>query len=51
VVPETVVVERPVAPPPPRRPDSARVEIIRGGQRTEVKLPRDSVRRDTIPKN
>jgi hypothetical protein len=45
------MVERLVAPPAPAKPDSARVEIIRGGQRTEVKLPKDSVRRDTIPKN
>jgi pilus assembly protein CpaB len=51
VAPETVVVERPVLLPPPPKPETTRVEIIRGGQRTEVRLPKDSVRRDTIPKN
>lgn len=47
-VPETVLVPVPVAPPP-AKPESSRVEIIRRGERSEVKLPKDSVRRDTIP--
>ena len=49
VVAETVLVPVPVAPPPPAKPESTRVEIIKGGTRTEVKLPKDSARRDTMP--
>jgi pilus assembly protein CpaB len=49
--PETVVVERQV--PAPRqaaaKPDTNKVEIFRGAQKTELKFGKDSVRRDTIP--
>lgn len=49
--PETVVVEKQV--PAPRqaaaKPDTNKVEIFRGAQKTELKFGKDSVRRDTIP--
>jgi pilus assembly protein CpaB len=48
--PETVIVREPAATPArPARPDSARVEIFRGAQKSELKFQKDSVRRDTIP--
>jgi pilus assembly protein CpaB len=52
VVPETIRVRDPV-PVAPRivKPDSAKVEVFRGGQKQEVKFSKDSVRRDTIPNN
>lgn len=49
VVTETLRVPVPVAAPAPVKPESSRVEIIRGGARSEVKLPKDSARRDTMP--
>lgn len=52
VVAETVHVRDPVvATPKPAKPDTNRVEIFRGGQKSEAKFQKDSVRRDTIPKN
>jgi pilus assembly protein CpaB len=52
VVPETVIVRQSVpVPVQPPKPDSSKIEVIRGGKRDEVKVPKDSVRRDTIPKN
>ena len=51
VVPETVHVRDP-APTQPRtapKPDSNKVEIFRGGSKTEQKFQKDSVKRDTIP--
>lgn len=49
--PETVVVREPSAPAPKQvmRPDSNKVEIFRGAQKSELKFGKDSVRRDTIP--
>lgn len=50
VVTETLRVPVPVAAPPePAKPQNHRVEIIKGGARSEVVLPKDTVRRDTIP--
>jgi pilus assembly protein CpaB len=57
VVPETVIVRPPaVVPKAPPKPDSAKVEVFRGGTKTEQKFSKDSVRkdsvrRDTIPNN
>lgn len=46
-VAETVRVPVPVAPPAAVKPESSKVEVIRGGKREEVKFQRDSARRDT----
>jgi pilus assembly protein CpaB len=52
VVPETVLVRDPVvASPKPAKPDTNRVEIFRGAQKSEMKFQKDSVKRDTIVKN
>jgi pilus assembly protein CpaB len=50
-VAETVLVPVPVAEAPrrPARPDSSRIEVFRGAQKSEVKFQKDSVRRDTLP--
>lgn len=49
VVTETLRVEVPVKPAEPPKPQNHRVEMIKGGTRSEIVLPKDSVRRDTIP--
>jgi pilus assembly protein CpaB len=48
---ETVLIREPVVQSPARpvRPDSSRVEVFRGAQKSELKFQKDSVRRDTIP--
>ncbi|HEY5545121.1 MAG TPA: Flp pilus assembly protein CpaB [Gemmatimonadaceae bacterium] len=53
VVPETVLIREPVAAPRQQaaKPDTNRVEIFRGGQKSELKFQKDSVKRDTIVKN
>ena len=54
VAPETVRVREQVpvsAPKTASRPDSARVEVFRGGSKSEVKFQKDSAKRDTIVKN
>jgi hypothetical protein len=52
VVPETVLVRVPeAAPKQPAKPDTNRVEIFRGAQKSELKFQKDSVKRDTIVKN
>jgi pilus assembly protein CpaB len=47
VVPETVVVKEatPVAPP---KPDTARVEVFRAGQKEEYRFQRDTTKRDSL---
>jgi len=56
VVAETVLVPLP-APVTPAKPDTARVEVFRGGQKSELKFQKDTskrdslARRDTIVKN
>jgi pilus assembly protein CpaB len=50
-VPETVHVRDP-GPTQPKtapKPDSNKVEVFRGGNKTEQKFQKDSVKRDTIP--
>lgn len=51
--PETVIVREPAraVPQQPVKPDSNKVEIFRGAQKSELKFGKDSVRRDTIPNN
>ena len=52
VAPETVVVrEANVVPKTAAKPDTNKVEVFRGAQKTELKFGKDSVRRDTIPNN
>jgi len=53
VAPETVRVNVPVpvAAKPTPKPDSNKVEIFRGAQKTELKFGKDSIKRDTIPNN
>jgi len=53
VAPETVTVfrDRVAAPAKPAKPDTSKVEVFRGAQKTELKFGKDSVRRDTIPNN
>jgi pilus assembly protein CpaB len=51
VVPETVHVRDPVQPKVAAKPDTNRVEIFRGGAKSEVKFQKDSVKRDTIRPN
>ena len=53
VVAETVRVNVPVpvAAKAPAKPDSNKVEVFRGAQKTEQKFGKDSVKRDTIPNN
>jgi pilus assembly protein CpaB len=52
VVPETVRVREPVpVVTKPAKPDTNRVEVFRGGQKSELKFQKDSARRDTIVKN
>jgi pilus assembly protein CpaB len=56
VAPETVIVTQPVAAKTPPKPDTNKVEIFRGANRSEQKFVKDSarkdsVRRDTIPNN
>jgi pilus assembly protein CpaB len=47
--PETVRIrEAVVVPPRPARPDSNRVEVFRGANKTEQKFQKDSAKRDTI---
>jgi len=49
--PEPVVVPTPLPPePPPRvaRPESLTIQVIRGATKSEEKLKKDSVKRDTI---
>jgi hypothetical protein len=46
------LVREPVAvAPKPAKPDTNKVEVFRGAQKTELKFGKDSVRRDTIPNN
>lgn len=52
--PETVVVRVPVvgaAAKTAPKPDTNKVEVFRGANKTEQKFAKDSVRRDTIPNN
>ena len=50
VKPETVVVrEQLPAPKQQPKPDTAKVEVFRGANKTEQKFAKDSTRRDTIP--
>ena len=52
--PETVVVREPAAPAPKQaapKPDTSKVEVFRGNQKELLKFGKDSVRRDTIPRN
>ncbi len=53
VAPETVMIRLPAAPAPKQaaKPDTSKVEVFRGAQKTELKFGKDSVRRDTIVKN
>lgn len=52
VRPETVLVREPqVAAPPRPRADTNKVEVFRGGAKSELKFSKDSARRDTIPNN
>jgi pilus assembly protein CpaB len=53
VAPETVVVREAVvgAPKTAPKPDTNKVEVFRGANKTEQKFVKDSVRRDTIPNN
>jgi len=50
-IPETVHVRDPgpTLPKTAPKPDSNKVEIFRGGNKTEQKFQKDSVKRDTIP--
>jgi pilus assembly protein CpaB len=47
VVPETVVVKEPI-PVEPKKPDTARVEVFRAGQKSELKFERDTTKRDSL---
>lgn len=47
VVPETVVVKEPI-PVEPKKPDTARVEVFRAGQKEELKFQRDTTKRDSL---
>jgi pilus assembly protein CpaB len=46
VVAETVMVPVPAARP--ARPDTARIEVFRGGAKSEVKFQKDTTKRDTL---
>ena len=52
VAPETVRVNVPApVAKAPAKPDTNKVEVFRGAQKTELKFGKDSVKRDTIPNN
>src|SRR5688572_13021744 len=52
VKPETVRVNVPApVAKAPAKPDSAKVEVFRGANKSELKFQKDSVKRDTIVKN
>jgi pilus assembly protein CpaB len=52
VAPETVIVRQPAEPTKlAAKPDTNKVEVFRGGTKSEQKFVKDSARRDTIPNN
>lgn len=51
VVTETLLVPQPIAAPAPAKPETTKVEVIRGQKREELLFRKDTTRRDTLPRN